>query len=180
MIDTEKHVSTYYIVATAEASSNLARFDGVRYGNRVDAAGLKDMYEATKSEGFGEEVKRRILLGTFVLSSGYYDAYYVKAQKIRHIIKDEYDAIFKEADLILSPVTPTPAFEFGAKQSGIEMYLSDIYTLSTNLAGLPAISIPVARSGNNMPIGMQLTAKAYDEKTLFDGAYITEALVEYK
>jgi aspartyl-tRNA(Asn)/glutamyl-tRNA(Gln) amidotransferase subunit A len=180
MLDTEKHVSTYYIVATAEASSNLARFDGVRYGNRADAAGLKDMYEATRSEGFGEEVKRRILLGTFVLSSGYYDAYYVKAQKIRHIIKNEYDAIFKEADLILSPVTPTPAFEFGAKHSGLEMYLSDIYTLSTNLAGLPAISLPVARSSKNMPIGLQLTANAYDEKALFDGAYITESLVDYK
>jgi aspartyl-tRNA(Asn)/glutamyl-tRNA(Gln) amidotransferase subunit A len=180
MLDTQKHVSTYYIVATAEASSNLARFDGVRYGNRVASEGLKSMYEDTRSQGFGEEVKRRILLGTFVLSSGYYDAYYIKAQKVRHLIKDEYDEIFKEADVILSPVTPTTAFEFGSKSDGLEMYLSDIYTISVNLAGLPALSLPIARDAKNMPIGMQFVAKAYDEQALFDVSACTEELVNYK
>jgi aspartyl-tRNA(Asn)/glutamyl-tRNA(Gln) amidotransferase subunit A len=180
MLDTQKHVSTYYIVATAEASSNLARFDGVRYGNRASSEGLKSMYEDTRSQGFGEEVKRRILLGTFVLSSGYYDAYYIKAQKVRHLIKDEYDEIFKEADVILSPVTPTTAFEFGSKSDGLEMYLSDIYTISVNLAGLPAISLPIARDAKNMPIGMQFVAKAYDEQALFDVSACTEELVNYK
>jgi aspartyl-tRNA(Asn)/glutamyl-tRNA(Gln) amidotransferase subunit A len=180
MLDTQKHISTYYIVATAEASANLSRFDGVRYGNRANSEGLKNMYEDTRSQGFGEEVKRRILLGTFVLSSGYYDAYYIKAQKVRHLIKDEYDEIFKEADVILSPVTPTTAFEFGSKSDGLEMYLSDIYTISVNLAGLPALSLPIAKDSKNMPIGMQFVAKAYDEQTLFDVSLCTEELVDYK
>jgi aspartyl-tRNA(Asn)/glutamyl-tRNA(Gln) amidotransferase subunit A len=180
MLDTQKHISTYYIVATAEASANLSRFDGVRYGNRANSEGLKNMYEDTRSQGFGEEVKRRILLGTFVLSSGYYDAYYIKAQKVRHLIKDEYDEIFKEADVILSPVTPTTAFEFGSKSDGLEMYLSDIYTISVNLAGLPALSLPIGKDSKNMPIGMQFVAKAYDEQTLFDVSLCTEELVDYK
>jgi aspartyl-tRNA(Asn)/glutamyl-tRNA(Gln) amidotransferase subunit A len=180
MLDTQKHISTYYIVATAEASANLSRFDGVRYGNRANSEGLKNMYEDTRSQGFGEEVKRRILLGTFVLSSGYYDAYYIKAQKVRHLIKDEYDEIFKEADVILSPVTPTTAFEFGSKEDGLEMYLSDIYTISVNLAGLPALSLPIGKDSKNMPIGMQFVAKAYDEQTLFDVSLCTEELVDYK
>jgi aspartyl-tRNA(Asn)/glutamyl-tRNA(Gln) amidotransferase subunit A len=180
MLDTQKHISTYYIVATAEASANLSRFDGVRYGNRANSEGLKNMYEDTRSQGFGEEVKRRILLGTFVLSSGYYDAYYIKAQKVRHLIKDEYDEIFKEADVILSPVTPTTAFEFGSKSDGLEMYLNDIYTISVNLAGLPALSLPIGKDSKNMPIGMQFVAKAYDEQTLFDVSLCTEELVDYK
>lgn len=180
MLNMKYHIATYYVVATAEASANLSRFDGVRYGNRVDAKNLKDMYVQTRSEGFGEEVKRRILLGTFVLSSGYYDAYYIKAQKVRHLIKDEYDAIFEEADLILSPVTPTTAFEFDSKSSPLEMYLSDTYTISTNLAGLPAISVPVGRGEGNLPVGMQLIGKAYDEQTVLDGAMSLEREIGYK
>jgi aspartyl-tRNA(Asn)/glutamyl-tRNA(Gln) amidotransferase subunit A len=170
----EHHISTYYVIATAEASANLSRYDGVRYGFRADNANLKEMYFNTRSQGFGEEVKRRILLGSFVLSSGYYDAYYLKAQKVRHLIKDEYNAVFKEADLILMPVTPTTAFGFNSKSSPIEMYLSDIYTISLNLAGLPGISIPIGKDSAGLPIGMQLVAKAFDEQTLFDGAASAE------
>jgi len=179
MLDTDKILSSYYIVATAEASANLSRFDGVRYGNRQGDAGLKDMYIKTKSQGFGDEVQKRIMLGSFVLSSGYYDAYYIKAQKVRHLIKDEYEKIFSEADLILSPVAPTTAPEFGSFKTSLEMYLSDIYTISVNLAGLPAISLPVCNDEDNMPVGLQLIAKAYDEQTLFDGALSLEKAVNY-
>ncbi len=180
MLDTDKIVSTYYIVATAEASANLSRFDGVRYGNRKGDAGLKDMYVQTKSQGFGHEVQKRIMLGSFVLSSGYYDAYYIKAQKVRHLIKDEYSAIFAEADLILSPVAPTTAPKFGSFKTSLEMYLSDIYTISVNLAGLPAISLPVDKDEDGMPVGLQFIAKAYDEQTLFDGALSLEKAINYK
>ena len=180
MLDTDKIVSTYYIVATAEASANLARFDGVRYGNRKGNAGLKDMYVQTKSQGFGDEVQKRIMLGSFVLSSGYYDAYYIKAQKVRHLIKDEYSAIFSEADLILSPVAPTTAPKFGSFKTSLEMYLSDIYTISVNLAGLPAISLPVDKDEDGMPVGLQFIANAYEEQTLFDGALSLEKAINYK
>ncbi|MGB5920028.1 Asp-tRNA(Asn)/Glu-tRNA(Gln) amidotransferase subunit GatA [Arcobacter sp.] len=180
MVDTSKIVSTYYIVATAEASANLARFDGVRFGNRQGDAGLKDMYVQTKSQGFGEEVQKRIMLGSFVLSSGYYDAYYIKAQKVRHLIKDEYEKIFEEADLILSPVAPTTAPKIGSFKTSLEMYLSDIYTISINLAGLPAISLPVCDDKEGMPVGLQLIGKAYDEQTVFDGALSLEKAVNYK
>ena len=179
MLDTDKIVSTYYIVATAEASANLARFDGVRYGNRKGDAGLKDMYVQTKSQGFGDEVQKRIMLGSFVLSSGYYDAYYIKAQKVRHLIKDEYSAIFEEADLILSPVAPTTAPKFGSFKTSLEMYLSDIYTISVNLAGLPAISLPVDKDEDGMPVGLQFIANAYEEQTLFDGALSLEKAINY-
>lgn len=180
MLDTQKIVSTYYIVATAEASANLARFDGVRYGNRKGESGLKDMYVQTKSSGFGHEVQKRIMLGSFVLSSGYYDAYYIKAQKVRHLIKDEYSKIFDEADLILSPVAPTTAPKFGSFKTSLEMYLSDIYTISVNLAGLPAISLPISKDEEGMPIGVQLIANAYEEQTLFDGALSLEKAINYK
>ena len=180
MMDTKKHVSSYYVVATAEASANLARYDGIRFGNRVEGAGLKETYIDTKSQGFGPEVQKRIMLGTFVLSSGYYDAYYIKAQKVRHLIKDDFEAIFKDADLILSPVAPTTAPKFGSFKTSLEMYLSDIYTISVNLAGLPAISVPVANDKDGMPIGLQLIGKAYDEQTLFDGAMSLEQSVNYK
>jgi len=180
MMDTKKHISSYYIVATAEASANLSRYDGIRYGNRAEASSLKQTYAKTKTEGFGEEVQKRIMLGSFVLSSGYYDAYYIKAQKVRHLIKDEFDAIFNEADLILSPVAPTTAPKIGAFETSLEMYLSDIYTISVNLAGLPAISVPVAKDSDGMPIGLQLIAKAFDEQTLFDGALSLEQSVNYK
>ena len=174
MMDTKKHVSAYYVVATAEASANLSRYDGVRYGSRSKGENLKQMYTNSRSDGFGDEVKRRILLGTFVLSSGYYDAYYIKAQKARHRIQANYAAIFKEADVVFMPVTPTPAFEFGSIKDPLQMYLSDIYTISVNLAGLPAISLPLGKNSKQMPLGGQLVAKAYDEQTLFDAALCLE------
>ena len=180
MMDTKKHVSAYYVVATAEASANLARYDGIRFGNRIEGVGLKETYLNTKSNGFGHEVQKRIMLGTFVLSSGYYDAYYIKAQKVRHLIKDDFETIFNEADLILSPVAPTTAPKFGSFKSSLEMYLSDIYTISVNLAGLPAISVPVDKDSDGMPIGLQLIGRAYDEQTLFDGAMSLETCVNYK
>lgn len=177
LMNFKNDVATYYVVATAEASSNLARFDGIRYGNRIEGKDLKETYKLTRAQ-FGDEVKRRIMLGTFVLSSGYYDAYYLKAQKVRHLIKDEFDNLFKEVDLILTPVTPTTAFEFGSKKDPLEMYLSDIYTIGVNLAGLPAISLPIGKDKNSLPIGLQLIAKHFDEETLFDGAKIVENLVK--
>ncbi|MEJ2468549.1 MAG: amidase family protein, partial [Campylobacterales bacterium] len=177
MMDAKYDISAYYITATAEASTNLARYDGIRYGSRVEGESLSDLYIKTRSEGFGEEVKRRILLGNFVLSSGYYDAYYVKAQKVRHLIKEEYEKLFEEVDLILSPVAPDTAYEFGALSDPLQMYLSDLYTISVNLAGLPAISLPVDTAENGMPVGLQLIAKAFDEQTLFDGALSLEQAV---
>lgn len=180
MINSKYDVATYYIIATAEASTNLSRYDGVRYGNRADADSLKEMYLKTRSEGFGEEVKRRILLGTFVLSSGYYDAYYIRAQKARHLIKAQYEEIFKEADLIFMPVAPTPAFRFGSMKDPLEMYLSDIYTIAINLAGLPALSLPIGKSGDGLPIGAQFVAKALDEQTLFDGSMSMEKILKAK
>ena len=180
MINSKYDVATYYIVATAEASTNLSRYDGVRYGNRAEASSLKEMYFKTRSEGFGEEVKRRILLGTFVLSSGYYDAYYIRAQKARHLIKAQYEAIFEEADLIFMPVAPTPAFAFGSKKDPLEMYLSDIYTIAVNLAGLPALSLPIGTSSEGLPIGAQFVAKAFDEQTLFDGSMSLENILKAK
>ncbi len=178
MINSKYDISAYYILASAEASANFSRYDGVRYGNRADATSLKEMYLKTRSEGFGDEVKRRILLGTFVLSSGYYDAYYIKAQKARHLIKEQFDEIFKEADLIFTPVSPTPAFEFGSKKDSLEMYLSDIYTIAINLAGLPSISVPIGKSSTNLPIGGQFIAKSLDEQTLFDGALSLENILK--
>jgi len=174
MTNNRYHVATYYIVATAEASSNLARYDGVRYGFRAEAKNLKELYINSRSEGFGDEVKRRILLGSFVLSSGYYDAYYIKAQKVRHLIKNEFDEIFKEADVIISPVTPTTAFGFNSKSSPLEMYLSDIYTISVNLAGLPALSLPIGKDSVNLPIGIQLITNTFKEQELFDCAMSLE------
>ncbi|HEY9189713.1 MAG TPA: Asp-tRNA(Asn)/Glu-tRNA(Gln) amidotransferase subunit GatA [Sulfurovum sp.] len=179
MQNTKYDIATYYILATAEAATNLARFDGVRYGRRAESKNTEELFYNTRSEGFGEEVKRRILLGNFVLSSGYYDAYYVKAQKVRHLIRDEFNAIFAEADLILSPVAPSVAPEIGASEDPLEMYKSDMYTIAINLAGLPAISLPVAKNGEGMPIGLQLIAKAFNEKTLFDGAASMEKVVKY-
>ena len=180
MMDTKKHISSYYVIATAEASANLSRYDGIRYGNRVEASNLKDTYFYSKTQGFGDEVQKRIMLGSFVLSSGYYDAYYIKAQKVRHLIKDDFETIFKDADLILSPVTPTTAPYFGTFKSSLEMYLSDIYTISVNLAGLPAISLPISKDTDGMPVGLQLIGKSYDEQTLFDGALSLEKGVNYE
>ncbi len=171
MTDPKYEIAAYYITASAEASTNLSRYDGIRYGYRTpDATSLSQSYVQTRSEGFGEEVKRRILIGTFVLSSGYYDAYYIQAQKARHLIRDEFNAIFQEADLIFSPVAPTTAFKIGSISDPLQMYLSDIYTIGVNLAGLPAISLPVAKDNDGLPIGAQFIAKALDEQTLFDAA----------
>ena len=180
LMDPKYDISAYYITATAEATTNLARYDGIRYGNRVEGESLKDTYLKTRSAGFGVEVQRRIMLGNFVLSSGYYDAYYVKAQKVRTLIQEEYNKIFEEVDLILTPVAPRTAYEFGALSDPIEMYLSDIYTISVNLAGLPAISIPVDTAENGMPVGLQLVARAYDEQTLFNGALSLESQLKSK
>lgn len=179
MLDTSYHISAYYIICTAEASSNLARFDGVRYGNRAEGlSDLRDLYIKTRSEGFGEEVKRRIMLGSFVLSSGYYDAYYLKAQKIRKMIQRQYEEIFNDVDMILSPVAPSVAPKFGSSHSPLEMYLSDIYTIGVNLAGIPAVSLPAGKSKENLPIGMQLIGKAFDEQSILDAAYGLEKVLD--
>ena len=181
MMGAKYDIAAYYIIATAEASANLSRYDGVRYGNRAEnVKDLKEMYLKTRSEGFGEEVKRRILLGSFVLSSGYYDAYYLKAQKVRHLIKDEFEAVFRDADLILSPVAPTPAFRFGEMADPLQMYLSDAYTIGINLAGLPAISLPIEKTAEGLPVGLQLIGRHFDEQTLFDGAMSLERAVAYE
>jgi len=177
--NTKYDIATYYVLATAEAATNLARYDGVRYGTRAESKNTEELFFNTRSEGFGEEVKRRIMLGNFVLSSGYYDAYYVKAQKVRHLIRDEFNTIFEEADLILSPVAPSVAPKIGASEDPLEMYKSDMYTLGVNLAGLPGISVPVGKNDEGMPIGLQLIAKAFNEKTLFDGAASLEKVVNY-
>ncbi|HHD0453452.1 TPA: Asp-tRNA(Asn)/Glu-tRNA(Gln) amidotransferase subunit GatA [Campylobacter coli] len=181
MLDSKFDIAAYYIIATAEASANLSRYDGVRYGKRSqNTENLKDMYINTRSEGFGEEVKRRILLGTFVLSSGYYDAYYIKAQKARAFIKAKYEEILQDADLIFMPVTPTTAFEFNAKKSPMEVYLEDIYTISLNLAGIGGISVPVGKDKEGLNISAQLICKAYDEQTLLDGALSLEKIIKEK
>jgi aspartyl-tRNA(Asn)/glutamyl-tRNA(Gln) amidotransferase subunit A len=165
---TKHAVATYYVLATAEASSNLARFDGVRYGKRVPAKDLKAMYGATRDAGFGREVKRRILLGTFVLSAGWYDAYYLRAQKVRTLIRRDFDRAFAEVDAIVSPTSPTPAFRLGEKTSDpLAMYLSDVYTLPASLAGLPAASFPCGQAKSGLPIGIQVASRAHDEATLF-------------
>lgn len=177
--NTKYDIATYYVLATAEAATNLARYDGVRYGTRAESKNTEELFFHTRSEGFGEEVKRRIMLGNFVLSSGYYDAYYVKAQKVRHLIRDEFNAIFEDADLILSPVAPSVAPRIGENEDPLEMYKSDMYTLGINLAGLPGISVPVGKNDEGMPVGLQLIAKAFNEKTLFDGAASLEKAVNY-
>jgi len=168
-------VSTYYIVATAEASSNLERYDGIKYGLRENAKTLSEVYTKTRSKGFGAEVKRRIMLGTYVLSAGYYDAYYLKALKVRNLIKMDFDKAFEKVNVILSPTSPTTAFKIGEKiDDPISMYLSDIYTISVNLAGLPAISIPTGFSTNGLPIGSQLIGKILDEQTILNVAFAIE------
>ena len=180
LMDAKFDISAYYITATAEAATNLARYDGIRYGNRVDGKNLEDTFIQTRSNGFGDEVKRRIMLGNFVLSSGYYEAYYVKAQKTRHMIKDQYNKIFEDADLILSPIAPSTAPKVGELENPMDMYLSDLYSISVNLAGLPALSLPISKADNDMPVGLQLIAAPYDEQTLFDGSLSLEKQINYK
>jgi aspartyl-tRNA(Asn)/glutamyl-tRNA(Gln) amidotransferase subunit A len=169
-------VAVYYLIATAEASSNLARFDGVRYGHRTeDASSLSDLYRRTRDEGFGAEVKRRIMLGTFALSSGYYDAYYEKAQRVRAMLVNDFDEAFKKCDVIATPTAPTPAFKIGEKSDDpLAMYLGDIYTVTINLAGVPAISVPCGVSSNGLPIGIQLIGNHFDEARLLNSAYAYE------
>ena len=173
--NTKYDIATYYIIATAEAATNLARYDGVRYGRRAkDVSNTQELFFKSRSEGFGEEVKRRILLGNFVLSSGYYDAYYIKAQKVRHLIRDEFSKIFNEADMILSPIAPTVAPKIGSNHDPLEMYKSDMYTIAVNLAGLPALSIPIMKNSEGLPVGLQLIAKAFNEQPLFDAGLSLE------
>jgi len=172
---------TYYIVAPAEASSNLARYDGVKYGFRSHGENLIDMYEKTRSEGFGDEVKRRIMIGTYVLSSGYYDAYYLKAQKVRRLIKKDFDVVFNQVDAILTPSTPSSAFKIGEKTNDpISMYLNDIFTVPINLAGLPGISIPAGFDKNDYPLGLQIIGKSFDEQNILNIAYSIEEKINFK
>jgi aspartyl-tRNA(Asn)/glutamyl-tRNA(Gln) amidotransferase subunit A len=174
-------LATYYIVAPAEASSNLARYDGVKYGFRSIGKNLIDMYEKTRSEGFGDEVKRRIMIGTYVLSSGYYDAYYLKAQKVRKLIKNDFDEAYKKVDAIMTPSTPSSAFKIGEKTNDpVSMYLNDIFTVPVNLAGLPAISIPGGLDVKGYPLGLQIIGKAFDEQNILNIAYAMEKKINFK
>ena len=178
---TKYALPTYYIIAPAEASSNLARYDGVRYGFRAEGKDLIEMYENTRAQGFGDEVKRRILIGTYVLSSGYYDAYYLKAQKVRRLIKNDFDEAFKTVDTILTPTAPSSAFEIGQNvDDPISMYLNDVFTVPVNLAGLPAISIPAGYDQKNLPLGLQLIGKSFDEQTILNNAYAIEQNLNFK
>ncbi|MDE3056622.1 MAG: Asp-tRNA(Asn)/Glu-tRNA(Gln) amidotransferase subunit GatA [Bacteroidota bacterium] len=173
----EYTIATYYILATAEASSNLARYDGARYGYRAQGArDLSEMYTKSRSEGFGTEVKRRIMLGTYVLSAGYYDAYYRKAQKVRRLIQNDFLDAFKKADCLITPISPTTAFRLGEKlEDPLQMYLNDIYTVSANLAGIPGISVPAGKDHQGLPVGMQILGKHFDEETLLRVADFLEA-----
>jgi len=177
----EYAVATYYLLASSEASSNLARFDGVRYGVRSESAeSLLDVFVKSRSEGFGDEVKRRIMLGTYALSSGYYDAYYLKAQKVRTLIKRDFDNVFEKFDLILGPTAPTPAFRIGTQvDDPLTMYLNDIFSIPVNLAGVPAISVPCGANGEGLPIGLQLIGKAFDETTVLRAAYAYEQATDH-
>jgi len=173
-------VATYYILATSEASSNLARFDGVKYGFRADGKDLIDMYMETRAEGFGPEVKRRIMLGTYALSAGYYDAYYKKAQQVRTLIKTDFEEAFRKVDVIVTPTSPTAAFRIGDKVSDpLQMYLTDIFTISINLAGVPAISIPCGYTSEGLPVGFQVIGKHFDEETVLRVSYAYEQSTDW-
>lgn len=178
----DKALAVYYIIACAEASSNLGRFDGIRYGYRTkNFEDLNDIFVNSRSEGFGAEVKRRIILGTYVLSSGYYDAYYKKAQKVRTFIKQEFERLFKNYDVLLTPTSPTVAYDIGTKSNNpLEMYLADLCTVSVNIAGLPGISIPSGVNKEGMPIGMQLIGKSFDEETILKAAYAAEQEIKFR
>lgn len=177
---TKYALPVYYIIAPAEASSNLSRYDGVRFGLRVPGENLNAMYENTRGEGFGKEVRRRILIGTYVLSAGYYDAYYLRAQKVRRLIRNDFDAAFKQCDAILTPTAPGTAFAIGEKQDDpIAMYLEDVFTVPVNLAGLPGISVPVGLGANGLPLGLQLIGRAFDESTLFSVASSLEKAANF-
>jgi len=174
-------VATYYILATSEASSNLARYDGVKYGLRVEGGDLIDMYMKTREAGFGAEVKRRIILGTYTLSSGYYDAYYKKAQQVRTLVKQDFEKAFEKVDVIVTPTTPSPAFKAGEKTDDpLQMYLADIFTISVNLAGVPGISVPCGFTLQNLPVGLQIIGKYFDEETLLKTAYAYEQATDWR
>ena len=178
---TKYALPVYYIIAPAEASSNLARYDGVRYGIRNEAENLDEMYELTRGNGFGEEVQRRIMIGTYVLSSGYYDAYYLKAQKVRKLIKNDFDEAYKKVDAILAPSTPSSAFKIGEKTNDpVSMYLNDIFTVPVNLAGLPALSMPAGVDKKGYPLGLQLIGKALDEQKILNIGYAFEKNCGFK
>jgi aspartyl-tRNA(Asn)/glutamyl-tRNA(Gln) amidotransferase subunit A len=169
-------IAAYYLVATAEASSNLGRYDGVRFGLRAGDGGLREMYEATRERGFGAEVKRRIMLGTYALSSGYYEAYYLRAQKVRTLIRRDLDRAFEQCDVVAGPVSPTVAFKLGEKvEDPLQMYLADVFTITANLAALPALSLPCGKDGpTGLPIGLQLVGRPFDEATLLRAARALE------
>jgi aspartyl-tRNA(Asn)/glutamyl-tRNA(Gln) amidotransferase subunit A len=173
---TEYAIPTYYVIATAEASANLARFDGVRYGHRAQGVRtLSEMYRRTRDEGFGAEVKRRIMLGTYALSAGYYDAYYLKAQRVRTLLTRDFEEAFKKVDAIVAPTSPTAAFKLGEKvDDPLAMYLADIYTVTANLAGIPGISVPCGETKQRLPIGMQIFGKHFDEATILRLAHAYE------
>jgi len=178
---TQYAVATYYIIATSEASSNLARYDGVKYGLRIPGTDLRDTYARTRSEGFGEEVKRRIMLGTFALSSGYYDAYYRKGQQVRTLIRTDFEEAFKHVDVIVTPTSPSAAFRMGDRVSDpLQMYLSDIFTISVNLAGVPAISVPCGFTAERLPVGLQIIGRHFDEETVLQMAYAYEQSAGWK
>jgi aspartyl-tRNA(Asn)/glutamyl-tRNA(Gln) amidotransferase subunit A len=178
---TKYALPTYYIVAPAEASSNLARYDGMRYGARVEGKTLTEVYEETRAQGFGDEVKRRILIGTYVLSAGYYDAYYLKAQKVRRRIVEDFEQAFETVDCLLTPTAPSAAFELGKKvDDPVTMYLNDVFTVTANLAGLPALSLPAGLDSQGLPLGLQLIGRALDEGTLFSVAGAIERAADFK
>ena len=179
---TKYALPAYYIVSPAECSSNLARYDGVRYGKRAQLSqgdGITELYEKSRAEGFGDEVKRRIMIGTYVLSAGYYDAYYTQAQKVRRLINRDFEQAFEKVDAILTPTTPSPAFGLGEKSDPLEMYLQDIFTVTVNMAGLPGISVPAGLSSDGLPLGLQLIGKAFGEEDLLNTAYALETALEF-
>lgn len=179
---TKYALPAYYIIAPAEASANLARYDGVRYGLRQapDGCSLDEMYELTRQAGFGDEVKRRIMIGTYVLSAGYYDAYYKKAQSIRTLIAQDFNQAFDKVDAILTPTTPSPAFAIGEKLDPVTMYLNDVFTVPASLAGLPGISVPAGLSNNGLPLGLQIIGKSFDENTVLTAASALEEAANFK
>jgi aspartyl-tRNA(Asn)/glutamyl-tRNA(Gln) amidotransferase subunit A len=177
---TKYALAAYYIIAPAEASSNLARYDGVKYGLRVPGDSLDEMYELTRAKGFGAEVKRRVLIGTYVLSAGYYDAYYLKAQKVRALIARDFAAAFENVDCLLMPTAPSAAFAIGEKQDDpIAMYLNDVFTVPANLAGLPAISVPAGLSADGLPLGLQIVGRAFDEEMVLRVAGVLETAAQF-
>jgi aspartyl-tRNA(Asn)/glutamyl-tRNA(Gln) amidotransferase subunit A len=177
---TKYSLATYYIIAPAECSSNLARYDGVRYGLRAEGKDLREVYENTRAQGFGEEVRRRIMIGTYVLSAGYYDAYYTKAQKIRRLISEDFLNAYKECDVLLTPTAPSAAFAIGENEDDpIKMYLNDVFTVPASLAGMPGMSVPAGLSGDGLPLGLQIIGKPWDEETVLNVSQVIEKAANF-